>query len=90
MHVDEFIDNPRSDAYAAYVLNHFRLPAMLRLRFDQFFRENRLFCTYDGLRYRVTGASRFGDVWLAKDSDREVGYDLRVDVSACKAWGPSR
>lgn len=85
-HVDDFIANPRSDAYAAYVLNHFRLPAMMRLRFDPFFGDRRLFCDYEGKRYRVTGASRLGDVWLAKDHERDCGYDLRVNVDDCANW----
>ena len=88
MHIDEFIDDPRSDPYASWVFNHFRLPAMLRAKFEQFMQAHKLFCTYKRSRYRVTGASRLGDVWLAKDHHQEVDYDLRVDVAECSAWGP--
>ena len=46
----------------------------------------KLFCTHSGTRYRCTGASRMGDVWLAKDVKRDTGYDLRVDVTECSDW----
>jgi len=88
-HIDDFIEDMGSDAYAAWVFNHFRLPALLRIRFDRFMKEHRLFCTYEGKRWRVTGASRMGDVWLSADFAREVGYERRVDVSLCSAWGAS-
>ena len=45
-----------------------------------------LHCQYKGTRYRVTGASRLGDVWLAADSRQSEGYDLRVDIALCSAW----
>lgn len=90
MHVDEFIDSrPKDDGtnYAAFCFLLFRLPAMLQNKFSKFTKEHRLFSTYDGVRYRVTGASRMGDVWLAKDHNRDVGYDLRVDLAECSDWG---
>ncbi|HEY3495950.1 MAG TPA: hypothetical protein VGK73_14730 [Polyangiaceae bacterium] len=86
MHVDEFIDRHGGDNYARWMLLHFRLPAILQLDFGQFIADKRLFCTYDGCRYRCTGASRLGDVWLADNFDRETGYDLRVDVDKCTDW----
>ena len=93
MHVDEFIDCPSvrdaSIDYAAWVLSHFRLPAMFRCRFDRFMAEHRLFCAYEGKRYRVTGASRLGDVWLSADFKRDTGYDKRVDVDSCSNWSPT-
>ena len=88
-HIDDFIEDLESDAYAAFVFNHFRLPAVLKCRFWPFMREHRLFCTYEGKRWRVTGASRMGDVWLSADFNREMGYERRVDVDACTAWSPS-
>jgi hypothetical protein len=88
VHIDDFIDNPKSDAYAAWMFSHFRLPAMTRARFDEFMEDRKLFATYDGKRYRVTGASRLGDVWLAKDFAQDTSYDLRVPVERCSEWGP--
>ena len=86
-HIDEWIDDPDSDAYAAWVFNYFRLPATLKHRFWQFMKDRRLFCTFEERRWRVTGASRLGDVWLANNFSRDTGYDKRVDVAHCSAWG---
>ena len=86
-HVDEFIDgNFREDRYARWVLNHFRLPAVLKMDFDEFMADKKLFCVYNNEKYRVTGASRLGDIWLARDFNRTRGYDLRVDLAECSVW----
>lgn len=87
VHVDDFIANPMSDSYAAWMLDHFRRSALQRARFDEFMRDRRLFCTFEGKRYRVTGASRLGDVWLHSNFKEGTTYELRVDVSKCTAWG---
>lgn len=91
LHVDEFIDeNYCEHEYARWVLHHFRLPAALKADFDQFMKDHKLFCSYSingsKQRFRVTGASRLGDVWLAKDFKRKTGYDHRVDVAKCSEW----
>ena len=87
-HVDDFVHTHGGDPYARWVLMHFRLPAAMMLDFRPFMERHRLFCTYRGERYRVTGASRMGDVWLAEDFERVDGYDHRVDVDDCSDWGP--
>lgn len=46
---------------------------------------HKLFCTYEGIRWRVTGASRLGDVWLTLDFERNCGYEKRVDVTGCSS-----
>jgi predicted RNase H-like HicB family nuclease len=87
-HVDRFIDEQFGrDKYARFVLNYFRLPAALQADFAPFMNQFKLFCTYEGKRYRCTGASRLGDLWLASNFEREHGYDLRVDVEKCSDWG---
>lgn len=89
MHVDEFIDYPPRDEagrYAAFCLMLFRLPALMKWAFTEWTAQYVLFCTYKDARYRVTGASRLGDVWLAEDHKRESGYDLRVNIEDCSAW----
>jgi hypothetical protein len=88
MHIDDFIINPNTDDYAAWMFNYFRMPAISKIRFEKFMKDSKLFCTYAGKRYRVTGASRMGDVWLATDFKRDTGYDLRVDVEECTNWAP--
>ena len=92
-HIDEWIDNPRSkdegERYAKFVLWYFRYPAWAKMAFWEFMRDHKLFCTYEGNRYRVTGASRMGDIWLTSDFSQDHGYELRVDVSKCYDWGSS-
>jgi hypothetical protein len=88
VHVDSFIDDPTQDAYARWMFMHFRLPAWQKASFEPFIKERKLFCTYEGKRFRVTGASTMGDVWLVRDFKRDHGYDLRVVVYDCKDWSP--
>jgi hypothetical protein len=87
-HVDIFIDDHTKDAYARWMLDHFRRSAAQRIDFDQFMRDRKLFCDYEGNRYHVTGASTLGDIWLVRDFKRDYGYDFRVLVADCSAWGP--
>ncbi len=94
VHVDDFIDGHDGDPYARFVLNYFRLNAICNLDFRPFMEEHQLFCTYKGCawpagRYRVTGASRLGDIWLARDFEQETGYDYRVNVANCHEWSPN-
>lgn len=93
-HVDTFIrygtgakDEP-NEAYARWMLNHFRQPASVLFATEQFMKPHRLFCTHLTQRYRVTGASRMGDVWLTKNFDQDSGYQKRVLISSCYSWGP--
>lgn len=94
-HVDDFIDdslgtlNDKNAQYARWMFNHFRLPASLRYDFDKFMKDYKLFCTYKNKKYRVTGASRLGDVWLNKDFTADHGYNLRVSVDQCSEWSDS-
>lgn len=90
-HVDDWIDTPTFPAdskvnYAKFVLEYARLPAWKKIAYSEWMKQFKLFCTHMGKRYKVTGASRLGDVWLAKDHNRENGYDLRVNVSECSEW----
>ena len=45
-----------------------------------------LTCEYNGQKYRCTGASRLGDIWLTKNINQSVGYQLRVNVDECSNW----
>ena len=88
-HVDDFVSFPPDDdagRYAAFCFMIFRLPAVMKMAFGKWTNQFRLFCTYEGKRYRVTGASRMGDVWLAEDFEQDCGYDLRVDLAECTEW----
>lgn len=90
-HVDEFIDDSldsrsKEERYARFFFLLHRFPAIIQSDFSDWIKEYKLFCTYKDETYRVTGASRMGDVWLTKDLNREVGYDLRVDLDDCSKW----
>ena len=89
-HIDEWLDTPSFDVnenYAKFVIDYFRLPAWKHNAYERWMMVFELFCTYEDKRYRCTGASRLGDVWLAKDFHQVNGYDLRVDVDKCSNWG---
>lgn len=83
-HVDDFIDDPTTDKYASAWFHSFRRPAWEKCKYPD---NSTLFATYEGRRYKVTGCSRLGDVWLHSDLnyDRE-SYEKRVDVDACSEW----
>ncbi|MBT5491493.1 hypothetical protein HOK00_04205 [bacterium] len=46
----------------------------------------KVFCHFDGKKYKITGASTMGDVWLAKDYNGTKGYDLRVSIAGCSKF----
>lgn len=79
---DKFIKGTTEEnhVYARWVLNYFRMSAILKGDFSDIMKDSLLFADYEGKRYRVTGASRFGDVWLHPDPEVSVGYKLRVPL----------
>jgi len=91
-HIDEWLDTGASSpamfdamsdpglAYAHFMFSYFRQPAWMRMVHAPFYKDRALFVDYRGKTWRVTGASRMGDIWLAKDFTRVDGYDLRVDM----------
>ena len=89
-HVDEWLDMPSFDddgeIYAKFVLDYCRMPAWKKHAYAKWMSQYRLFCTYDGQRFRCNGASRLGDVWLTPDYEQASGYKLRVDVKKCSEW----
>ncbi len=86
VHVDDFIDDHTENAYARFVLDYFRRSAVALEDFRPFMEQHKLFCSYVGERFRVTGASRLGDICLSRDFERETGYELRVSVDLCSDW----
>jgi hypothetical protein len=85
--VDDFIEDPRyntkdmKDARFFFLLR--RLSATLQSDFADHIKMYKLLCWYEGEVYRVTGASRLGDIWLRKDQAQDTGYDKRVYVDEC-------
>lgn len=74
--------------YARFFFLLHRLNAGLQSDFYPWTKQYKLFCDYEGERWRVVGASRMGDVWLSKSFDKEHGYDKRPFVDNCSNWGP--
>jgi hypothetical protein len=97
-HVDDFIDDPfkssPGERYARWMLLHFRLSALNFQHFSEFIADRLLYCTFEGKRWRVVGASRMGDVWLNSHlhpsyepgSAGSAFYEERVAVDACSRW----
>lgn len=93
-HIDEWLDSSnrvldQGELYAAFVLDHMRMPGWKITAYQPYTQQFKLFCTFEGERWRVVGASRMGDVWLSRDFAREAGYEMRVDVDLCSNWGNS-
>lgn len=85
LHVDDFIDDPSSNSYAASWFKAFRRTAWDKLKQPD---TRKLFATWKGKRYLVTGCSRLGDVWLHSNLNYdEDSYEKRVDVAECSGWG---
>ena len=82
-HVYDFIEDPKSDKYAVRWFDDFAQPAFVKMLAPI---TAKLFATFQGKRYRVTGCSRLGDVWLHADLKEDTTYQLRVDVDACSDW----
>lgn len=87
MHVDDWLDEKNGTAYARFMLEYFRLPAIKKYKREKSMEGHRLFCDFEGKRMRVTGASRFGDIWLTSDFNQNTGYEKRVNILDCSGWG---
>lgn len=97
VHIDEWLDlHAISDVmgsrgfenadYVHFMLDYFRRPAWMKMAHSKFMDRHALFVDYEGGTYRVTGASRLGDIFLAKNLSRGngCGYDLRVNFDLTK------
>lgn len=86
-HSDDFIYyDYGQNMYPRFFLMLQRLPAALKLDFAEFIKEYRLFALYKNVWYRVTGASRMGDIWLQSDFNRTRGYEIRVSAKDIEDW----
>jgi len=91
VHIDEWLDNhapelTEGETYARWWFEQFRWEAWRKSLYQPIMSRFKLSCIYKGEPYRVTGCSRLGDVWLARDFNREFGYDHRVCVTDCTKW----
>lgn len=91
--LDAWIGRPRhrddGEQYAKFMLWHFLAPDSEKRALSAVMKNYGLFCNFKGERYRCTGVSRTGEILLARDFEREDGYDILVDVSKCSRWGSS-
>lgn len=86
-HVDDFVYYKYcKNEYARFFFLLNRLPAALKMDFDEYIKPYKLFARCGDVWYRVTGASRLGDIWLSLDFDRTHGYDRRVLLDSIQEW----
>lgn len=92
-HIDEWIDSAgfptdetEVEAYAKFFFLLKRLPVIMQMAFSEQIKPYELYCDYQGQTWRVTGASRMGDIWLTSDMQKDTGYDARVDLALCSNW----
>lgn len=92
-HIDEFIDEipkpnePEIIGYARFFFEIKRMPAYKLIEYNSFIKELNLtlFCEYNNKKYKVTGCSSLGDVWLHDDLDYSgESYKLRVNIDDLK------
>jgi hypothetical protein len=76
-HCDEYIEDPSQPEVLRKFLTWARAPAHGHLEPKPW---PTLYADLDGKTYRVTMASRFGDVGLQPDFAKEYGYVTRVPV----------
>lgn len=93
-HVDDFSEALFTDktTYARFFFFLHRLPANTQAILRPWMKNFRLYCTYEGKKYRVTGASRFGYIWLHSDlstPEPKPFYEKRVDLDTCSDWSNS-
>lgn len=88
-HVDAWLDSPvspesRAEAAARLVCEVSRMPAWKSMIYQCFMPS--VTCEYEGSRYRLIGASRFGEVYLTHVSAQSMGYTHRVAITSCTNW----
>lgn len=87
--VDEFIDSygasSEPERYARFWMMLHRMPAILQSDFSKWTQQYKLYCTWNGARYRAVFASRMGWIGLTRDfsSDR---YQEQVSADECSDW----
>lgn len=91
-HIDNYIDSMtgfsdkpkdviRMEHYSKFFFLLHRLPAYMKNDFAEWINQYKLLCKYNGKKYRVTGCSRMGDIWLNENFNADNGYDHRVMIN---------
>lgn len=94
MHIEDFLTKRLTDEddeilhYVQLALSYFYyVPAITQMCIVRTqMKYMPLFCTVNGVRYKVTGVSSMGDLFLHTDINIEMGYKIRVDFDVCQAW----
>lgn len=100
MHIDDWLDRSPIffDAdnkilnYVHFFFMYKRFAAVYQMAYKPFMAQYRLFVTYEGKRYQVTGASRMGDIWLSSDFGPDATYDkdgkgrVEFDLAKLSQW----
>lgn len=80
---------PTNHAYARMMFALFTESAGFRMDCKEEFAHMKLFTEYEGKCYRVTGASRLGDVFLHSNHEIDEGYVTRVSYVDLKRFEKS-
>ena len=91
-HIDEWIeertygDCKEDEKYAVAFFFLKGMDAVSSIVIYPIMKHHKLFCTFKEKKYRVTGCSSMGDIWLHADFKAEHGYTNRVDIEKCSNW----
>lgn len=93
-HIDDWLDRyPYFSAvegkdeqlnYVHFMFTQFRLPSTLKGIHADILKDMKLFVDYEGKTWRVTGASRLGDIWLTQKFEDDMGYQKRIPLNFSK------
>ncbi len=86
-HCDDYITDPKTPECLRLFLDYARAPASSPVRKEK---QPLCYADYQGRRYKLTMASRFGDVGISTVMHAEHGYDLRVPVCELSNFSTQR
>jgi len=81
-HCDNYIHDFKAPLALRVFLLVNRMPAVDKMLINAGGFNPTLYADYEGKIYRVTMASRLGDVGISENLGRDTGYDRRVPLSA--------
>lgn len=85
-HIYDWLDNPDNRNHPAWrYLDEFT-KCDLEEKAQLWLESTVVLCSYQGTRYRLTGASRLGDVWIHSNFNVHDGYVKRVDITELSDW----
>ena len=93
-HIYDWIDNPTTTTNETIKsikkwFDRFCCPAYKKLSDnprDIWLKSRLLTCEYNNELYRCVGCSSLGDIWLTKDFQQPITYQIRVNIDDCSDW----